>query len=294
MVSRALEVVIIAFSRLCGLLLLGCVGTIVCYLLYKGMGAINLKLIFGDTAPLQALLLRRQVFDGLFPAIVGTVSLVLLALSFAVPVGIATGIYMAEYSQARCKRFFGFFFDVLASIPSIVVGLFGFSVAVFLHHHLSEQIYPCLLVSALSLAFLVLPYIVRTTQIALESIPMAIRQTAPALGATKLQNIFYVLIPGSLSSITSGLLLAAGRCVEDTAVIMLTGVVASAGVPKSIFGQFEALPFYIYTISSQYADSGELARGYGAAVILLIICPILFGMTFFIKNRFGRQAPYSI
>ena len=294
MVSRALEVVIIAFSRLCGLLLLGSVGTIVCYLLYKGMGAINLKLIFGDTAPLQALLLRRQVFDGLFPAIVGTVSLVLLALSFAVPVGIATGIYMAEYSQARCKRFFGFFFDVLASIPSIVVGLFGFSVAVFLHHHLSEQIYPCLLVSALSLAFLVLPYIVRTTQIALESIPMAIRQTAPALGASKLQNIFYVLIPGSLSSITSGLLLAAGRCVEDTAVIMLTGVVASAGVPKSIFGQFEALPFYIYTISSQYADSGELAQGYGAAVILLIICPILFGMTFFIKNRFGRQAPYRI
>ena len=294
MVNRALEVLIIAFSSLCGLILLGSVGTIVCYLLYKGTGAINLELIFGDTAPLQALLLREQVFDGLFPAIIGTVSLVLLALSFAVPIGIAAGIYMAEYSTRRHKLFFGFFFDVLASIPSIVVGLFGFSVAVFLHHNLSEQIYPCLLVSALSLSFLVLPYIIRTTQLALESIPRVVRLTAPALGATKLQNIYYVLIPNSLSSIISGLILAVGRCVEDTAVIMLTGVVASAGVPNSIFGQFEALPFYIYNISSQYADSRELAGGYAAAVILLIICFLLFGVTFFLKNRFGRQVSFRI
>ena len=288
MVNRALEVAIDMFSRLCGLLLLTSVGTLVGYLLYKGMGAINLKLIFGDTAPLQALLLHRQVFDGLFPAIIGTFFLVLLALSFAVPVGIAAGIYMAEYSRGRYKYFFGFFFDVLASIPSIVVGLFGFSIAVFLHHNLSEQIYPCLLIAALSLSFLVLPYIIRTTQLALESIPIAVRLTAPALGATRLQNIFHVLIPRSLASIISGLILAVGRCVEDTAVIMLTGAVASAGIPKSIFGQFEALPFYIYHISSQYADSRELAGGYAAAVILLTTSLVLFGVTFFIKNRYGR------
>ena len=137
MINRGMEVILISFSLLCGFLLLGSVGTIVGYLFYKGLGAINLGLIFGDTAPLQALLLRQQVFDGLFPAIIGTISLALLALSFAVPLGIAAGIYMAEYSRRPYKPFFGFFFDILASIPSIIVGLFGFSVAIFLHHNLS-------------------------------------------------------------------------------------------------------------------------------------------------------------
>ena len=122
MINRGMEVILISFSLLCGFLLLGSVGTIVGYLFYKGLGAINLGLIFGDTAPLQALLLRQQVFDGLFPAIIGTISLALLALSFAVPLGIAAGIYMAEYSRRPYKPFFGFFFDILASIPSIIVG----------------------------------------------------------------------------------------------------------------------------------------------------------------------------
>ena len=283
------EKIIIVLAWLCSLLLLASVATIIGYLFFKGLATINLTLIFGDTAPLEAILLQRQVFDGLLPAMVGTMALVLLALAFAIPFGIAAGIYMAEYGKGRLKSCFSLFFDILASIPSIVVGLFGFSVAVFLHHHLSERIYPCLLIATLALAFLVLPYMIRTTQVALESIPVTIRQTAPALGATKLQNIIHVLIPHSLSAMMSGIVLAMGRCVEDTAVIMLTGVVVSAGIPKSIFAGFEALPFYIYYISAQYSDSRELANGYGAAIILLVICMMLFGLAFLIKGRFELQ-----
>jgi phosphate transport system permease protein len=292
MTDRVLEKVVTGFSWICAMVLLGTVFCIVGYLLINGLGTINLTLIFGETHPLDALLFRKQVFDGLFPAMVGTFALVALSVSFAVPIGIAAGIYMAEYCRGGLKRIFSLVFDVLAGIPSIVVGLFGFSVAIFLHNYFYSRIYPCLLISALSLAFLVLPYLIRTTQVSLENLPEDIRQTAPALGATKLQNIFYVLIPRSLSGIASGVILSIGRCAEDTAVIMLTGAVTMAGVPKSVFSNYEALPFYIYYISSQYSDKQELLSGYGAAIILLVLCGLLFMMAFFIKNRLTYHAIY--
>lgn len=294
MIPRAVEKMLTGFSWVCGMVLSGAVFSIVGYLLIKGLGTINATLIFGQTDPVKAILLRETVFDGLFPAIVGTFSLVALSVVFAVPVGVAAGIYMAEYCRGIVKKVFGLFFDVMAGIPSIVVGLFGFSVAIFLHHLFSDQIYPCLLISALSLAFLVLPYLIRTTQTALEGLPEDIRRTAPALGASKLQNIWYVLIPRSLSGIASGVVLSIGRCAEDTAVIMLTGVVATAGIPKSVFSNYEALPFYIYYISSQYSDKQELLTGYGAAIILLVICGLLFALAFFIQRRLVDQALYRL
>ncbi len=284
------ESLLAGYCWTCALLLLGSVGVIVGYLVFKGAAVLDLALLFGDTSPIDAIMMRQQVFSGLWPAVAGTLSLVVVALVFAVPVGLASGIYLAEYSRGRVKQVFSLFFDILASIPSIIVGLFGFSVAVFLHQRLSDRIYPCLLISALSLAFLVLPYIIRTTQVALESLPGSLRFTAPALGASKLQNIRYVLLPRSFSSLLSGIILALGRCAEDTAVIMLTGVVASAGIPRSLLDNYEALPFFIYNISAQYTDAGELAQGYGAALILVLTCMLLFGLAFLIKNRFTVQS----
>lgn len=267
-------------------------GTVVCiigYLLIKGLPALNIKLIFGDTHPLSALLLMKPVFDGILPAIAGTGLLVLTAVLMALPVGVCAGIYLAEYSGGMVKTYLSLLFDILAGIPSIVVGLFGFSLAVFLHHHFSSRIFPCLLISALSLAFLVLPYLIRSTQAALENLPVRLRIVAPALGANKLQNLLYVLLPGGLDGIASGVILAIGRCAEDTAVIMLTGAVATAGMPTSLLGSYEALPFYIFYISSQYMDASELLNGYGASIILLALCSLLFGLSFAIKRRLAMR-----
>jgi len=196
---------------------------------------------------------------------------------------------MAEYCRGRKKHLLGLFFDILAGIPSIVIGLFGLSVTIFLHRHFFQQLYPSLLISALSLAFLVLPYLIRSTQGALEDVPIDIRLSAPAMGASRLQNIFMVLLPRSLKGISSGILLAIGRCAEDTAVIMLTGVVATAGIPHSLLGNYEALPFTIYYISSQYADQQELQNGFGAAIILLVICALLFGFALIIRQHLSRK-----
>lgn len=289
---KSADRIITLFSWGAFLVLIGAISAILGYVVWKGAGTLDLKLFFGDTPAMDALMLRRQVFDGLFPAIVGTLSLVVLSVSLAVPLGLATGIYLVEYAGGLAKKVFNLFFDILAGVPSIVVGLFGFSVAVFLHRHFSSDIGPYLLISGLALALLVLPYIIRTTQMALERLPSETRLTALALGATRLQNILLVLLPRSLSGIMTGVILAVGRCAEDTAVIFLTGVVATAGVPKSLLGHYEALPFYIYYISSQYADSGQLLTGYGASLILLATCVGLFVAAFVIKRRLSYIALY--
>lgn len=290
--SRWMEKMIIGFSWLCGLGMLVAIVSLLGYLLGQGAWTVNLKLIFGDTDPLAALLLQKPVFTGLFPAILGTCAVVALSVSLAIPVGMTSGIYMAEYARGGVKKMFCLIFDILAGVPSIVIGLFGFSLAVFLHRHFSAHITPSLIISSLSLAILVLPYIIRSTQVALENLPVETKLIAVALGATKLQNIFYVLIPKALPGIISGIILAIGRCAEDTAVIMLTGAVATAGVPRSIFAQYEALPFYIYYVSSQYADTQELMSGYGASLILLIICALLFFFAILIQKGVTYQTLY--
>ncbi len=280
---------VIASSWISSLLLTGSVFGIIGFLLYKGAPALTPQLIFGKTEPTAALLLQKPVFDGLFPAIAGTLALVVTAVSLALPPGIGAGIYLSEYSHGRMKHLLSLFFDVLAGIPSIVVGLFGFSLSVFLHHHLSNRIFPCLLISAVSLSFLVLPYLIRSTQSAMEALPSQVRMIAPALGATQLQNICFVLVPGALSGIVNGIILSIGRCAEDTAVIMLTGAVVSAGIPGSLLNTYEALPFYIYYISSQYIDQQELLKGYAAAVILFILCAVLFSTSFLLKRLLARR-----
>ncbi|MEZ4599402.1 MAG: phosphate ABC transporter permease PstA [Syntrophotaleaceae bacterium] len=289
---RGFESLVIIFSWMAGLTLLASVALFLGYLFAKGFHSVDLSLIFGETSPLRAILLRERVFDGIFPAIAGTLALVILSVIWAIPVGIAAGIYLAEYAGARAKKVLDAFFDVLSGIPSIVVGLFGFAFAVFLHRHFSDRFGPCLLISSVALSVLVLPYIIRTTQAALEGIPLEGRLTGLALGASRYQNIVLVLIPKSLSGIMSGIILAIGRCAEDTAVIMLTGAVASAGLPKSLFSQYEALPFYIYYISSQYADPQELMKGYGAAIVLLLLCTGLFSVAFAIRKGLNYFAFY--
>lgn len=285
MMRRLVEHLLTFFSWTAGLLLMLALLILVGYLLQRGGSTLKLSLIFGDTAPLDALTLRRQVFDGLFPAIAGTLLLITGSMLIAIPVGIAGGIYMAEYCSGRIKSFFNLLFDILAGVPSIVVGLAGLLLTIFLNRNFQAQVTTCLLISCLSLALLVLPYLIRTTQTALESIDPLIRRTALALGASRLQNIVRVLLPYSISDIVGGIILATGRCAEDTAVIMLTGAVATAGLPRSIFGQYEALPFYIYYTSSQYSGPDELARGFGAAILLLIICTGLLLSALWMQRR---------
>ncbi len=283
--NRFIQYSITFFAWMSGIILVASLTILLAFLIYKGIGSLNLFLIFGETKPMDALLMKKEVLDGLFPAIVGTILLITASIVWAVPIGIASGIYLAEYCDLRWKPFFSFMLDLLAGIPSILVGLFGFTLSIFLHRHLSEHIYPCFLISSMALACLVLPYIIRTTEQALVNLPFSVRTTGLALGASKLQNILFVLIPYNFSRIISGIILAIGRCAEDTAVIMLTGVVAMAGIPHSLLAKYEALPFYIFYISSDYNSQEELMKGFGACIILLAVCAIFFTLANILKRK---------
>ncbi|MFT5880557.1 MAG: phosphate transport system permease protein, partial [Moritella sp.] len=270
-----LDRLFVIFCTLSTVVLIFSVSTIIIYLVIHGWRSIGTELVFGDTNPLDAILFKKRVFDGIFPAIIGTLALIFLSLIIALPLGLSTGIYLSEYAGKRLKYNVGLMVDILAGIPSIVIGLFGFSITVFLHGMFPDRIYPCLAISAVALSFLVLPYIIKSTQVSLQSIPSQVRLTGISLGADKFQNLIHVLLPAATADIVSGMVLAMGRCAEDTAVIMLTGVVATAGVPKSLFSSFEALPFYIYYTASEYSDLAELERAHGAALVLLFICFVL-------------------
>jgi phosphate transport system permease protein len=252
------------------------VAGLLTYLAFRGGGELGLSLFFADTPVRDAVLGRRPVFDGIWPALVGTLALVLSAVVLAVPIGIASGIHLAEYASPRCRAVFGLAIDTLASVPSIVMGLFGFTLILFLRRTLFTDANTSLLLAAVCIALLVLPYIIRTTQTALQGLPPQIRLIGPSLGLTPLQNFFHVLLPSASRGILSGVILAIGRAAEDTAVIMLTGAVASGGLPRGLTEKFEAIPFHIYVVAAEYRSAAELDRGYGCALFLLVVTGGLF------------------
>lgn len=239
------------------------------YVLHRGLGVIGPRLFFGDTDPLRAIFQAAPVPDGFWPACLGTLCLLGLASCLAIPIGIAGGIYMSEYASGRLKQTFSFGVDLLASVPSVVMGLFGFTLILFLRRTIAPQANTCLLLAAVCLALLILPYLVSATRTSLEELPEDLRLIGPSLGFTRWQVIRHILLPSASQPILGGVVLAMGRAAEDTAVILLTGVVANAGAPSGLFGKFEALPFAIYYLAAEHQNQQQLDQGFGAALVLL-------------------------
>ncbi len=259
------------------------------FVIFKGVSSISLEMIFSDTNVLDAILLKQRVFDGIFPAIVGTLMLIVLSMSFAIIFGLSSGIYLSIFARGKVKSFLNICFELLATVPSIVVGLFFLLLSIYLHKRYLDNFLPSLLLSSLALCVLILPYIVKNTQLSLDQIPKNIRLLGLNLGFNSMQNLIFILLPYCSKELLSGLFLALGRACEDTAVIMLTGAVASAGVATTIFAKYEALPFYIYYISNEYSDQSELNSAFGAALILLIIAISLFVLTNLLQKRIRKK-----
>jgi phosphate transport system permease protein len=259
------------------------------FLVFRGAGTLGMELFFGQVQWWDAVTGARPVFDGLWSALAGTLILVVLSCMMAVPVGIAGGIYLSEYASQRFQRLAGFAVDLMAGIPSIVMGLFGFSMIVVLRHTFAPQAKTCLLLAAVCIALLILPYLVRTTQNALSGLPEHLRLLGPSLGFSTWQNTRHVLLPSAGRGILSGVILAMGRAAEDTAVILLTGVVAQAFLPRSLWDKFEALPFRIYYLAAEHRTSAELDQAFGTALVLLMLTGVLFCLAFLIQRTMEHR-----
>ena len=254
----------------------GALAVLLAFLSWRGLPGWSLELLFGDTPPLDALLHGVPVFDGLWPASLGTLALVALATGIAVPLGVASGVYLAEFARGRVQAIFSFCVDLLAGIPSILMGLFGFALVLLLRRTIAPSANTGLLLSALCVAMLVLPYLISSTRLALQGLPRDLRLAGACLGLSHGQVVGRILLPAAMQGIFSGVVLAVGRAAEDTAVILLTGVVANAGVPQSLTGKYEALPFHIYYLAAEHQTPAQLTQAFAAVLVLLCLTSTLF------------------
>ncbi len=287
--NRKSDHLLIGFAWFSGAVALLSVLLLLTFLVLRGMGSIDSALFFGSTPWFDAITGKTPVFDGIWPAIAGTSLLVGLSSLLAIPVGIASGVYLSEYAPNRTRGMLELPIDLLSGTPSIVMGLFGFTLILFLRKTFMPEARTCLLLAGVCIGLLVLPYVIRTTQTSMEAVPENLRMLGPAMGLTKSQCIRHVLLPQASRSILSGVILSIGRASEDTAVILLTGAVARAGVPQSLADKFEALPFRIYYIAAEHRTAVELEQGYGTALVLLGLTGILFLAAFLLQRSAERR-----
>jgi phosphate transport system permease protein len=274
----------VALAWVASLGLLVGVGLLLGLLLDRGGRTLGPTLLFGDVPVLDALLGRARVFEGIWPAAAGTLALVGLSSVIAIPLGVASGVYLSEYAGRRVRGLLDLGVDMLAGIPSVVMGLFGFALILLLRRTLAPHAETGLLLAAACIALLVLPYVIRTTQIALSGLDEDLRLVGPALGLTRWQAIRHVLLPAASRGILSGVMLSIGRAAEDTAVIMLTGAVWNAGLPAGLTEKFEALPFRIYVTAAEYRNADELARGFGCTLVLLLLTTVLLVVSYVLQR----------
>lgn len=217
----------------------------------------------------------------LMPALINTLIITLLSLVIAVPFGIFAAIYLVEYAKKGSKlvKIIRITTETLQGIPSIIFGLFGllfFSTA--LHWGYS------LLAGAMTLVIMILPLIIRTTEEALMGVPDAYREASFGLGAGKLRTVFKVVLPSAIPGILSGVVLATGRIVGETAALIYTAG-AVAKVPSSLMGSGRTLAVHMYVLSSEglYMD-----QAYATAVILLIFVLVLNWVSSFCAKHLSK------
>ena len=214
----------------------------------------------------------------MFPAIINTICMTVLSLLIAGPLGILAAVYLVEYAKKGNKlvSLVRVTAETLTGIPSIVYGLFGMLFFVTtLHWGYS------MLAGAFTLAIMVLPVIMRTTEEALLSVPDTFREASFGLGAGRLRTIFVVILPSAVPGIFSGVILSIGRIVGETAALMYTaGTVAE--LPKSVMSSTRTLSVHMYSLASEglYVD-----QAYATAVVLLLIVLIIN----WISGRIARK-----
>lgn len=218
----------------------------------------------------------------LVPAAINTLMLVALALVMSIPFGIGSAIYLTEYAK-KDNKFVSIIrvtTETLSGIPSIIYGLFGM---LFFVTALKWQY--SILAGAATVAIMVLPTIMRTTEEALLAVPDSFREASLALGAGKIRTIFKIVLPSAMPGILSGVILAIGRMVGETAALLYTsGAVAS--VAKGVMSPGRTLAIHMYTISSEAFHTNQT---FATAVVLLVIVFILNALASFVAKKLTKK-----
>ena len=255
-------------------------GFVLFTVIARGASIISWQFLTGSPIPPNVL---PAGIGGMWPAILGTLEITALATVLAVPLGILGAIYLNEYGGRNwLATLIGFMADVMTGVPSIVMGLFIFSIWV-LHFGYSG------LAGAFALGCLMLPVVIRSSYEMLRLVPDPLREASYALGATKSRVTLTVVLPAALGGIVSGALLAVARAAGETAPLLFT-ILTVTSANKNVFsGANTSLPSQIFSNATQ-PYTGAQDRGWGAALTLIAICFILMIAARLVTARFTRYS----
>ena len=271
---RVSEKIAKAVIWLAAALVLAVLGFILVYILVKGLRVISWQ--FLTEIPRN---MGRS--GGIASTIVGTLLVTLVAIVIVTPFGIGTAFYLSEYTtENTATRVIRFCTESLAGIPSIVYGLFGFIFFV-IYLDLGWSI----LSGGLTLAIMILPTIIRTSEEAIRTVPNIYREVSYSLGGTKWQTITKVVFPSAIRGIANGVILSIGRCVAETATVALTAG-SSLRMPKSIFSPTRTMAVHFYVLAR---EGISMENAYGTAALLIIIIFIINVGANILVNRFVKK-----
>ena len=245
---------------------------IVGYIFMKGYKHISFDFIFGDYSATGG--------GGIWPMIVTTLYTIGISLLIATPIGILAAVYLQEYAkQGKMVKLIRYATESLTGIPSIIYGLFG---AVFFVTSLKLGM--SIIAGSLTLAIIVLPVIIRTTEESLKTVPRSYREGSLALGGTKLQTLYKVIVPSAMPGILAGIILSIGRIIGESAAIFLTAGTVAA-MPDSIFSSARTLTVHSYLVTQESGDIG-LAAAIGIVLIVIILALNLSAT--YISKKFNK------
>ncbi|AXF57903.1 phosphate ABC transporter permease PtsA [Salicibibacter kimchii] len=234
---------------------------IIFYIMSQGLSVVSMEFLLEEPSSMGQ-------EGGVFPAIMGTIYLVALTMIIATPVGVGTAVYLNEYMpEGRFKRILRFATELLAGVPSIVFGMFGFIFFVLMLEEYTGGF--SILSGALTGVMMILPVIIRASEEALRSVPNALKEGSMALGTTRWHTIKKIVLPLALPGMTTSLILSIGRVVGETAAFLLT-IGGSLLLVTSVFDGTRTLALHLYLVAMETGDL-EMALGSGAVLIVLIL-----------------------
>jgi phosphate transport system permease protein len=253
---------------------IGVLVFIIVFVLRKGLPALDLDFLTKNPVDMGK-------GGGIFSTIIGTVSLTAFAILIATPLGVGTAIYLTEYTwENAVTRVIRFGAECLAGIPSIIFGLFGFILFVT-----KLGFGWSILSGGLTLAFMILPTIIRTSEEAIKSVPPVYRTVSFSLGSTKWQTVTRVVLPSALPGIVTGVILSVGRSIGETAAVIFTAG-SALRIPTSVFSSSRTMSVHFYIMAR---EGISMPRAYGTAAVLVIAILAVNVVTYYLMNRFIKR-----
>jgi len=239
---------------------------------------------------------------GVFPAMIGTVLLVIVTTLFSIPLGVITAIYLVEYGnkESAFYKFVNGSINLLASIPTIVIGMFGLAFfIIYIGGMIDNTFYggkltwgkPALIWAGLTMGLVSLPVVVSSVREALEAVPESLKEASFALGATKMETVLKVILPRAFTGVLTGIILGVSRSTGEVAPVLFTGAAYFLPyLPSSLTDQFMELGYHIYVMATQSVDvDATLPIQFATTLVLLAITFILNVLAIIVRRRLRRE-----